>query len=177
LHQYLQEEAIFPGIYTGPRPFEWSGYFSFRNWLGGGSVDWNRTQAGSHLAWWAERSLSGAPDLIGHSYGGSISMLATSVEKECRGLLLLSPAVHETCLPDDRFYERILTIRMRFDLVLLADRSRPDLLARKPRVEERIVPRDGWLGHAATHDPDVWRANGLGEYIRDEWLPSLSPRA
>jgi pimeloyl-ACP methyl ester carboxylesterase len=131
---------VFPRLYSGGRPFAWSGYFSIRNWVGAGA-DWNRTQAGSHLAWWAQRELVDPPDLIGHSYGGSISMLATRVEKQCRGLLLLSPAVHETCLPDAVYYDQILVVRMRFDLVLLLDRSSPQLLAGLPRTSERVLPR------------------------------------
>jgi hypothetical protein len=174
-HTYLRETAIFPHLFAESSEFEWSGYFSFRNWFGA-SVDWDRVQAGSHLAWWAERCLAHSPDFIGHSYGASISMLATSVEKHCRGLVLLSPAVHKTCLPTPEYYEQILTVRMNFDLVLLADRSRPELLTRLPRVEERVIPRRGLVGHAATHDPDVWRAERLGDYVRESWLPLLGDR-
>jgi pimeloyl-ACP methyl ester carboxylesterase len=128
------------------------------------------------LAWWAERELLRPPDFIGHSYGGSISMLATRVQKECRGLVLLSPAVHETCLPDPDYYSQILFVRMRIDLVLLLDRSMPHLLLNLPRVTERVLPRHGLTGHAATHDPDVWRENSLDLYVRDEWLPLLPAR-
>ena len=40
LHQYLSVEAgLFPELYSGGTPFEWSGYFSFRAWKGA-KEDW-----------------------------------------------------------------------------------------------------------------------------------------
>jgi pimeloyl-ACP methyl ester carboxylesterase len=175
LHAFLRDENVFPHLYARGDSFNWSGYFSFRTWAGV-RKDWQRTQAGSHLAWWAERRLAPPPDVIGHSYGGSIAMLATVVEKAMRGLVLLSPAVHRNCLPNPNFYEQILVARMPLDLVLLVDRSKPQLLRDMPRVIERKVPRHGRSGHFGTHDPAVWRANRLEEYVRDEWLKTLSDR-
>jgi pimeloyl-ACP methyl ester carboxylesterase len=176
LHEFLRNKNVFPLLYAGRESFAWSGYFSVRTWVNP-QKDWDREQAGSHLAWWAERRLTPPPDMIGHSYGGSISMLATQVEKKVRGLLLLSPAVHRACLPDPDFYEGILLVRMRLDLVLLADRSKPQLLRELPRVTERILPRRGKTGHFETHDPTTWAANSLDEFVRDEWLVSLGDRS
>jgi hypothetical protein len=93
-----------------------------------------------------------------------------------RGMVLLSPAVHRTCLPDPAGYEQILHVWTKLDLVLLADVSTPALLHPLPNVTERRVGRMGLTGHSATHDPVVWRGSGLADYLRDEWLPSLSPR-
>ena len=108
LHRYLREdEALFPHLYVGADPFKWSGYFGFRT-LPKPTKDWNRQQAADSLAWWAHRKLAAPPDLIGHSYGGSLSMMTTQSEKVVRGLVLLSPAVHRTCLPDPANYEQIL---------------------------------------------------------------------
>jgi Alpha/beta hydrolase family len=176
LFEYLQEEAgLFPHLYRGPDPFKWSGYFSFRVWTTSGR-DWNRQQAADSLAWWTQRRLEPDPDLIGHSYGGSLSMMATQSEKRVRGMVLLSPAVHRTCLPDPANYERILHVRMKLDLVLLADESKPALLRSLPNVTERRLRRRGLTGHSTTHDPQVWRQSGLSDYVRDEWLPLLGPR-
>jgi len=176
LYRHLRdEEDVFPHLYKGPDPFKWSGYFNFRLWSDP-KTDWERQQAADSLAWWAQRRLGPHPDLIGHSYGGSLAMMATQAEKSVRGLVLLSPAVHRTCLPDPAYYERILHVRMKLDLVLLADFSRPGLLRSLPNVVDRRLKRRGLVGHAATHDPRVWRETGLTDYVRDEWLPSLSSR-
>jgi pimeloyl-ACP methyl ester carboxylesterase len=177
LYRYLREEEnVFPHLYKGPDPFRWSGYFSFRAWSEP-KMDWNRRQAADSLAWWTHRRLATEPDLIGHSYGGSLSMMATQAEKSVRGMVLLSPAVHRACLPDPSNYEQILHVTTKLDLVLLADFSRPGLLRSLPNVVDRRVKRKGLVGHGATHDPRVWRESGLTDYVRDEWLPLLSPRS
>jgi pimeloyl-ACP methyl ester carboxylesterase len=177
LHRYLRKETgLFPHLYTDRDPFEWSGYFSFRAWAKP-RKDWHRQQAGDSLAWWAHRKLVAPPDFIGHSYGGSLAMLATRSDKKVRGMVLLSPAVHRTCLPDKSNYEQILWVTMKLDLVLLADLSAPWLLKRSCRnVIHWPVKRRGFGGHCATHDPNVWRESGLTEYVRDEWFPKLSSR-
>jgi pimeloyl-ACP methyl ester carboxylesterase len=179
LFEYLQEEArLFPHLYRGPDPFKWSGYFSFRVWTKPKPAhDWNRQQAADSLAWWAHRRLTPNPDLIGHSYGGSLAMMTTQSEKRVRGMLLLSPAVHRTCLPDPANYEQILHVWTKLDLVLLGDISTRSLLRSLPNVTQRLVRRRGLTGHSATHDPAVWRQSGLADYVRDEWLGLLSPRA
>ena len=176
LHRYLcREQGLFPRLYRGSAPFKWSGYFSFRAWKST-KKDWNRQQAADSLAWWAERRLVARPDLIGHSYGGSVAMLATRAEKRLRGAVLLSPAVHPTCLPDPSYYERLLHVTMKLDLVLLVDLSRANLLDALPRVDRQRMRRTGLTGHSGTHDPRSWAASGLTDYVRDDWLPSLTPR-
>jgi hypothetical protein len=177
LFHYLQEEVgLFPDLYRGPDPFKWSGYFSFRLWAKE-THDWNRQQAADSLAWWAHRRLKPEPDLIGHSYGGSLLMMATQAEKQVRGMVLLSPAVHRRCLPNPAYYERILSVWTKLDLVLLADLATLSLLRSLPNATERRVRRRGLTGHSATHDPAVWHQSGLTDYLRDDWLPSLGPRA
>jgi pimeloyl-ACP methyl ester carboxylesterase len=176
LHHYLcAEEALFPHLYRGPQPFEWSGYFSFRAWKRT-SKDWHRQQAADSLAWWSHRKLLAQPDLIGHSYGGSLALLATQAEKQLRGVVLLSPALHRTCLPDPAFYERILHVTAKLDLVLLADLSNARLLSGFRDVTGWRVKRRGLLGHGATHDPRSWASSGLTEHVRSTWLPSLTAR-
>jgi pimeloyl-ACP methyl ester carboxylesterase len=173
-HQFLRDEAVFPKLYGGADPFKWSGQYAVRRKvLPVGPVDWDRLQAGGLLAWWAERRLAKPPHLIGHSYGASISLSTTQLEKPINGIVALSPAVHDTCLPNPLYYAGILHVRMKLDLVLMADLSGRNLPGHLPRVTARRLPRAGWLGHTATHDPEVWRANALDEFVRDEWLPGL----
>jgi pimeloyl-ACP methyl ester carboxylesterase len=176
LHEYIRvKERLFPDLYTGPDAFKWSAYFSFRAWLPV-KTDWDRQQAAASLAWWAERRLIAPPDLIGHSYGGSLALLATRLEKRIRGMVLLSSALHNSCLPDPAYYERILHVTTKLDLTLLADLSNPHLLDHLPNVTEFRMRRKGLLGHGATHDPQSWADSGLTDELRDNWLPSLRPR-
>jgi hypothetical protein len=170
-HDFLRDRRVFPNLYSGADPFAWSGFYRFRRLAKG--VDWNRLQAASHLAWWAERRLEKRPFLIGHSYGASVSMSATRVEKHVFGLVLLSPAVHESVLPDAAYFGRALVVRMKHDLVLLADRSDIGLLWGYPQVDHKILKRRGLSGHSATHDRDVWDRERLDEFVRDVWIPSI----
>jgi pimeloyl-ACP methyl ester carboxylesterase len=173
LHRFLRDERVFPELYSGPESFKWSGYFDFRTWSRLAARDWNREAAGQSLAWWAQSRLVHPPHFIGHSYGASISMLATNAGKRVRGLVLLSPAVHRTCLPDPANYGGAFVVRMPLDLVLLFDRSKISLLQSLPNITELVLPRQGLTGHSATHDPEIWRVNDLHLVVRDQWLPTL----
>jgi pimeloyl-ACP methyl ester carboxylesterase len=177
LYRYLRDDAaLFPHLYGGPDPFKWSGYFSFRA-LPKPKKDWNRQQAADSLAWWAHKRLKKEPDIVGHSYGGSLAMMATQSEKSVRGMVLLSPAVHKTCLPDEAHYSQILHVYMKLDLVLLADLSEPRLLDGLPNMQRFRVPRKGLAGHSATHSPRVWESSGLGTHVKNTWLPALPARS
>src|SRR5262245_42518614 len=103
-------------------------------------------------------------------------MMTTPAEKRVRGMVLLSPAVQPTTPPEPANYEQILHVWTKLDLVLLGDVSTPSLLRSLPNVTQRRVGRMGLTGHSASHDPAVWRRSGLADYVRDEWLPMLSPR-
>lgn len=176
LFRYLRdEEGLFPHLYSGPDPFRWSGYFSFRTWPKA-TKDWNRQQAADSLAWWTHRRLRPQPDIVGHSYGGSLAMMATQSEKSVRGMVLLSPAVHRTCLPDPSNYAQVLHVTMKLDLVLLADLSQPRLLDDLPNVTRLRLPRKGLAGHSATHNPRVWQDSGLTPYVKETWLSGLPTR-
>jgi pimeloyl-ACP methyl ester carboxylesterase len=176
LHRYLSvEEALFPHLYAGRQPFQWSGYFSFRAWKPV-KKDWDRQQAADSLAWWAHRKLVERPDLIGHSYGGSLALLATRTEKDVRGLIALSPALHRSTLPDPDHYERVLHVTTKLDLVLLADLSNVRILRTLPRIAEWAMKRTGLLGHGSSHSPALWARSGLTDEVRDSWLPGLTSR-
>jgi pimeloyl-ACP methyl ester carboxylesterase len=172
-NDFLRSKRIFPRLYCGDEPFQWSGYYSWRMRMPRMKVDWNRDQASGSLAWWTHCELSDPPNLIGHSYGASICMRMTNLKKRAHALVLLSPAVHESCLPAESNYAGALVVRMEHDLVLLADGSRPELLWRLPRVKEWIVPGSHFTRHGATHEASTWQSNGLDTYVRDRWLPSL----
>jgi hypothetical protein len=100
-------------------------------------------------------------------------MCTTRVEKSVRALVLLSPAVHDSVLPDPAYYRRALVVDTWLDLVLLADRSKLELLLSQPTVDHRRVGHRGLTGHGGSHNPRVWRRAGLDSYVRDTWLPAI----
>ena len=142
-HSYLRQE-IRPGLYSAADRFDWSGGYSDRA----------RAAAAADLrAWVDERELQGL-DLFCHSHGGNAAMLGTQGGLQAGTLVLLScPAHPAKYFPDFDRVERVVSVRVRLDLVILLDRGGQRF--RDSRIEEHVLPI--WFDHAATHRPDVWR--------------------
>jgi hypothetical protein len=140
-HEYLR--GLRPGLYGAPDRFDWTGGYS----------DAARSKAGSTLRQWvADHQMDGL-DLFTHSHGGSAAMLATQAGMKVGTLVMLSCPVHtHKYYPDFRHANRIVSIRVHMDLVILADRGGQRF--QDARIEENQLPV--WFNHSATHHPDVW---------------------
>jgi hypothetical protein len=149
-HEYLKK--LRPGLYGAADRFGWSGRYS----------DAARAEAGSALRRWvAERQMDGL-DLFTHSHGGSAAMLATQAGMKVGTLVLLScPAHVHKYYPDFRHATRIVSVRVRMDLVILADRGGQRF--HDPRIEENVLPV--WFNHSATHHPEVWDQHDVPRMI------------
>jgi hypothetical protein len=99
--------------------------------------------------------------LITHSHGGSVAMLATQNGLNTGPLVLLSCPVHPIYMPDFSRTGPVLSIRVKLDLVILADGGGQRF--NDPRITEKILPI--WFDHSATHDPAVWRRHSLPSVI------------
>lgn len=151
-HQYLLR-SVRPDLHAGADRFEWSGGYGDAMRLGG--ADALRT-------WVAERGLDGL-DLITHSHDGSVAMLASQAGLEIGSLLLLSCPVHvHRYRPDFQRVGRTLSLRVRMDLVILADRGGQRF--RDARIEEHVLPV--WFDHSATHYPRVWEGHDVPRRLR-----------
>lgn len=81
-------------------------------------------------------------------------MLATHQGLDVGKLVLLSCPVHRhKYLPDFNRVGEVVSIRVRLDLVILADGGGQRF--RHPRIREEVLPL--WFDHSASHEPDVWR--------------------
>ena len=81
-------------------------------------------------------------------------MLATQLGLNSGKLILLSCPVHvDKYMPDFARVGRVISIRVKYDLVILADRGGQQFT--HPRIEENILPI--WFDHSATHEPDTWK--------------------
>jgi hypothetical protein len=136
---------------TGPRPDVYGGSDRF-GWSGGYS-DWARVvAAGDLVTWVGAHGLQGL-DLFGHSHGNSVMMLATHMGLQAGTLILLSCPVHPSrYYPNFAAVPRVISIRVRLDLVILADGGGQRF--NDPRIEEHVLPI--WFDHFATHEPAVW---------------------
>ncbi len=135
--------SVRPDLYENPDRFSWSGVYS----------DAARLQAAQDLVAWVTAHNEDGLDLITHSHGGSVAMLATQSGLRVRELVLLSCPVHiPKYLPDFAQVRKIVSIRVHLDLVILADRGGQRF--RLPQIQENVLPV--WFNHSATHDPSVW---------------------
>lgn len=150
-HEYLRSE-VRRDLYSADDRFHWSGGYS-RAARALGARDLR--------AWVDERDLQGL-DLFTHSHGGNLSMLATQNGLRVGQLVLLSCPVHRNeYLPAFDRVDDVVSIRVRLDLVILADRGGQRF--RHPRIREEILPL--WFNHAATHRPAVWRDHRVPELL------------
>jgi hypothetical protein len=149
-HSYLLN-GIRPDLYAGADAFSWSGIYS----------EAARAIAATELQGWLAGHGIQTPYLLTHSHGGSVAMLATQNGLNTGPLVLLSCPVHAIYMPDFARTGRVVSIRVKLDLVILADGGGQKFT--DPRITERVLPI--WFDHSATHDPAVWQRYNLRSVI------------
>lgn len=150
-HTYLRDQ-VRPDLYSAPDRFDWSGGYSHAARLLG---------AQDLHEWIGHRGLAGL-DLFTHSHGGSVAMLASQMGVAINRLILLSCPVHpRQYWPNFANIRRIVSIRVRLDLVLLADRSGQAFS--DPAIQEHILPI--WFDHFASHHPAVWQRHNIPAWL------------
>ena len=152
LHAYLSElddaGAVTPPLHPHDRSFQWTGYYS----------DLARDQAADELGRWLVAQQLAAPDLFAHSHGATVANLATQRGTRFRRLVLLSWPVHDAWLFDASKVDEVIDVRVRFDLVIIADRGAQSLRHPAANVSTHV---NGWFRHSLTHDPAYWERHGL----------------
>jgi len=149
-HTYLRN-GIRPDLYAGSDAFSWSGIYSAAA----------RAAAATELQQWLTGHTIQTPYLLTHSHGGSVAMLATQNGLNTGPLVLLSCPVHSMYMPNFSRTGRVVSIRVKLDLVILADGGGQRFS--DPRITERVLPI--WFDHSATHDPAVWQRYNLPSVI------------
>jgi len=149
-HSYLLN-GVRPDLYANADAFSWSGIYS----------EAARAIAAVELQSWLAGHGIQNPYLLTHSHGGSVAMLATQNGLNTGPLVLLSCPVHSIYTPDFAKTGRVVSIRVKLDLVILADGGGQKFS--DPRITEHILPI--WFDHSATHDPAVWQRYNLGSVI------------
>jgi hypothetical protein len=140
--------AARPDLGVHDRSFQWSG----------GYRDVARRRAAAQLRrWFADEGLV-VPDFVAHSHGGTVAHLATWDGAEFGRLVLLGWPVHAEWYPDPHRVGRVIDVRVRLDLVIMADRG-GQRMTRAPFAVEGHV--NGWFDHTAVHDPAYWDAHAL----------------
>jgi hypothetical protein len=150
-HQYFGTN-VRPDLYAAPDRFSWSGGYSHAARLAG---------AAGLRAWAATHQLNNL-ELVTHSHGGSVAMVATQAGVDLDELVLLSCPVHiPRYLPRFAGVGRIVSVHVHMDLVVLADHGGQRFNLQQ--IEEHVLPI--WFDHSATHDPDVWNRHGIAQWL------------
>ena len=140
-----------PDLYGAADRFEWTGGYS----------DAARSLAASELLQWINGHPPGPWRLITHSHGGSVAFLATGNGMTLGQLVVLSCPVHEESMPDFTRVPQVISVRVKWDLVILADGG--GQLFDDPRIREIVLPI--WFNHSATHYPSVWAKYNVASQI------------
>lgn len=148
---YVYLDALAPPLHLHDPSFGWTGDYS------DGA---RRLAAQQMLAWVADQNLQ-RPDVFAHSHGGTVANLATSLGLVINRLVLLSWPVHEEWFPNFANVAQIVDIRVRLDLVILADRGGQTFTPPPADAAKVTSHVNGWFIHGDTHDPDYWQKYGL----------------
>ncbi|MGQ0848757.1 MAG: hypothetical protein ACT4OP_06515 [Actinomycetota bacterium] len=148
---YSYLAGLNPPLHLHPTSFQWSGAYSH---------DRRRLAAQELKAWVGAQQLT-HPDFFAHSHGATVGNLATRDGLVLDRLVLLAWPVHPEWFPDFSRVGRVIDVRVRFDLVILADRGGQRFPAGSP-VEEHI---HGWFSHPAPHEPAYWATHGLAAVL------------
>ncbi|MCP4307662.1 MAG: alpha/beta hydrolase [bacterium] len=149
LHSYL--DGLAPKLHMHDPSYQWTGRYSH------GARD---LAADRLVAWLADQGLQ-KPDFFAHSHGGTVAHLATKKGAEFDRVVLLSWPVHDEWFPDFNNLNRIIDIRVKWDLVIIADRGSQKFRAPRRHRDKVEAHVNGWFDHGDTNDPAYWDQYGL----------------
>jgi hypothetical protein len=138
------DQNVWNDLYAGADAYKWSGGYS----------NGARDQGAALLVAWINSHSANNLSFMAHSHGTSVSMLASWRGVTFGRAVFLSSPVHPAIYNMNfSAVQRVVSIRVKYDLVLLADGSGSRFT--DPRYNEHVLPI--WFNHSATHDPAVWK--------------------
>lgn len=126
--------------------FQWTGLYS----------DGARQLDAQRMADWVVDQGLQRPDVFAHSHGGTVANLATRRGLELDRLVLMGWPVHDAWFPDFAHVRRVIDVRVRWDLVIIADRGGQKLKVPSAHRSKVTSFVNGWFDHSDTHDPGYW---------------------
>lgn len=149
--RYIDAE-VDPNLYGAQDRFEWSGGYSVAA----------RALGGARLNTWVQQHNLAGLDLFAHSHGGSVAMVASQAGTGVGRMILLSCPVHwPQYTPAFNLVNRVISIRVHLDLVILADGGGQRFF--DSRIEEHVLLL--WFDHSLSHDPATWRQHNVQGWL------------
>lgn len=151
LHKYLKNGSR-PNLYEGIDYFKWSG----------GWNDYARQEGSEKLVEWVNKHDMHDTDAFAHSHGCNVAMLATQ-DIKVKNLILMSCPIHWNLYkPNFSNVKNILSIRVKWDLVIMADRGGQRF--RDTRISEKVLPL--WFtAHDASRKSNTWKKSSIDQYL------------
>jgi hypothetical protein len=142
-----------PDLYDGADLFTWSGGYS----------DAARSAGADELTQWVADHNESGLDIMGHSHGANVILLATQRGLKTGKTILLSCPVHV-----DKYFPKfsnvktpVFSVRVKLDLVIAADFGGQKF--KDPNITEIVLPI--WFDHSASHSPAVWQKHGVAARV------------
>lgn len=152
-HAYIKHPHR-PRLYDGGMEYSWSGAYSLRQ---------RETAGDRFLRWTQGASPTGLGTVFAHSYGGEVAARAINRGAKVRELVLLSAPVNQHHIASIAHVDRVVDIRLDFDLVLWLAAAH-QRMATDPKVRTLVIPGGFWR-HGATHDPGLWARKGIAAQV------------
>lgn len=147
--------GVRPALYAGGQEFSWSGAYS----------EEQRATGGVRFARWAAATdgSAGLGTVFAHSYGAEIVARAVNAGSQIDEVVFLSAPIsshHRRMLGAVR---RVVDVRLRFDVALLAARACQHLQD-APNVTKYVLRPHFWR-HGATHQRAVWKNEDIASEV------------
>ncbi len=153
--EYLRTDLGLNDAYDKADLFKWSGK----------NRDKKRREAGIALSAWLKAHPAAKVNIFAHSHGANVAMLAThDADTRFERLVMLSPPVREKYLADWGKVGQSFNIQASFDPVVAI--AKGGQWFRNEHVIEKKLKASG---HSASHEPKVWRDEGLAAFVGLPW--------
>ncbi|HKX75123.1 MAG TPA: hypothetical protein VJR05_07020 [Acidimicrobiia bacterium] len=150
---YTFLDQLQPSLPMHTESFRWSGVYSHEG----------RLLAADQLTTWLAAQNLTRPDFFAHSHGVTVANLATQSGLSLDRLVMLAWPVHTDWLPDLNRVNRVISFRVRLDLVIIVDGGAQSLTpGLGGQVQEHV---HGWFRHSAPHEPEYWRRHDLASHL------------
>lgn len=151
---YVKTELGRRDVYGRRDQFKWSGK----------NRDSSRRKAALSLDEWIKAHPASEVNVLAHSHGANVAMLATHRGIRIDRLVMLSPPVRRDYFAQWGHVTEAYNIQAANDPVVAI--ARGGKWFRRREVKEKELKADG---HSASHDPKVWRAERLPHFIGMPW--------
>lgn len=151
---YLRDDLGRSDLYGKSDQFKWSGK----------NRDRKRKKAGSELDKWLRAHPADEVNVLGHSHGANVAMLATREGIRMDRLIMLSPPVRKDYFAKWSNVGQAYNIQAAFDPVVAI--ARGGQWFNLPQVKEKKMRTSG---HSASHEPKVWRRESLPAFVGMPW--------